>query len=329
MKSFALMSPFANAQGSLTPPAKVSFSLAVTGVVIILIVLSVLFLAVSSPANSNFALFFAFSLVSMSLVSVWLTRRNLQGLVFQPGAVNRGFSHQPLQFRLVVENPSRLSRPSLTLRLGPHPIQRFELPALSQKTLVVGLNHTGRGHYSLSQLKVTSDYPIGFFRVSLPLSITLRSWVLPVAKAKHIPIELKEALEPPDERDLDQLRDYSPGDALNRIHWKHYARTGRLVVKDYEKSDEEQTATSGGIWLEWSNTAGPIEQRISQLVAMADWAKEQEICFGLRLPSVELPQSLGLGHYQRCLFLLAEYECPREQVYFGLLRGPVLVGEPS
>jgi len=30
------------------------------------------------------------------------------------------------------------------------------------------------------------------------------------------------------------LRDYRQGDAMNQIHWKSFARHGKLIVKEYQ-----------------------------------------------------------------------------------------------
>jgi uncharacterized protein (DUF58 family) len=38
------------------------------------------------------------------------------------------------------------------------------------------------------------------------------------------------------------LRDYRPGDPLQRVHWKSFARTGKPVVKDYQDEFFERHA---------------------------------------------------------------------------------------
>ncbi len=44
------------------------------------------------------------------------------------------------------------------------------------------------------------------------------------------------------------IRDYRNGDSLRSVHWKLTARTGKTVVREYEKADEERLAWAVFIW---------------------------------------------------------------------------------
>ena len=133
-----------------------TFRLVSAGYLVLGLILIIVFLALSSPSNSNFALFFAFSLISISLVSIWLTRRNILGLHITPDSTSRPSTPgEPLKIKLYAENPSQIHRPSLTLRMGNLAIKRFEIPPSSKQRLEIELNHNGRGCYQINQLNLT------------------------------------------------------------------------------------------------------------------------------------------------------------------------------
>ena len=100
-----------------------------------------------------------------------------------------------------------------------------------------------RGRFTLGPLSVVSGDPLGLFELKRDLQVTSDIVVYPAM----IPIP---SFAPP----LGQLpggdavrqrthyittnvsgvRDYAPGDSFNRIHWRSTARTGRLIVKEFE-----------------------------------------------------------------------------------------------
>jgi uncharacterized protein (DUF58 family) len=100
-----------------------------------------------------------------------------------------------------------------------------------------------RGRFTLGPLTLVSGDPLGLFEFRRDLKVTSNIVVYPAM----IPIP---SFVPP----LGQLpggdavrqrthyvttnvsgvRDYAPGDSFNRIHWRSTARTGRLIVKEFE-----------------------------------------------------------------------------------------------
>lgn len=100
-----------------------------------------------------------------------------------------------------------------------------------------------RGRFTLGPLTLVSGDPLGLFEFKRDLRVSSNIVVYPAM----IPIP---SFVPP----LGQLpggdavrqrthyvttnvsgvRDYAPGDSFNRIHWRSTARTGRLIVKEFE-----------------------------------------------------------------------------------------------
>jgi len=100
-----------------------------------------------------------------------------------------------------------------------------------------------RGRFTLGPITVRSGDPFGFFKrikhipqtiglVVYPATIDLPYFALPLGElpgggARRQRTHYITA-------NVASVRDYFPGDSFNRIHWRSTARTGRLIVKEFE-----------------------------------------------------------------------------------------------
>ncbi|GAB4400307.1 MAG: DUF58 domain-containing protein [Anaerolineales bacterium] len=100
-----------------------------------------------------------------------------------------------------------------------------------------------RGRFRLGPVDMTSGDAFGLFRITRRVEATASVVVYPYA------VDLPAFLPPSGElpggdalrrkthhitTNVSGVRDYEPGDSFNRIHWKSTARTGRLIVKEFE-----------------------------------------------------------------------------------------------
>lgn len=117
--------------------------------------------------------------------------------------------------------------------LGPHRRQRWLVRTLCYR----------RGRYRLGPMSLASGDPLGLFRVERVLTATSSLVVYPPT------LDLPGFAPPLGElpggeamryrthhvtTNVSSVRDYQPGDSFNRIHWRSTARTGRLIVKEFE-----------------------------------------------------------------------------------------------
>lgn len=100
-----------------------------------------------------------------------------------------------------------------------------------------------RGEYRLGPLTLRSGDPLGIFEhikfipqvsniIIYPATIPLHNFHLPEGR-----IPGGEATRRRTHyltTNVSTVRDYAPGDSFNRIHWRTTARTGRLMVKEFE-----------------------------------------------------------------------------------------------
>jgi uncharacterized protein (DUF58 family) len=156
---------------------------------------------------------------------------------------------RPLEERLSVRNTSRV--PKLWLEVRDH----SDLPG-HEASLVVDSLAPGRervwvvrslcrerGRFRLGPLSLTSGDPFGLFQVTrhlpqttnivvYPMTFDLPDFTLPLG-----PMPGGDALRRRTHyvtANASGVRDYSPGDSFNRIHWRSTARRDRLIVKEFE-----------------------------------------------------------------------------------------------
>ncbi|WP_372012829.1 DUF58 domain-containing protein [Pseudoxanthomonas sp. 10H] len=98
-----------------------------------------------------------------------------------------------------------------------------------------------------------------------------------------------------------QLRAYRAGDPRRSVAWKHSARRGSLVVREYERARQQDVV------LDWGGLRGlAYEARVSRLAAWVDMAEREGRRYRLQLPA-QPPLGPGNGpeHHHACLRALA------------------------
>ncbi len=153
--------------------------------------------------------------------------------------------------RLILENTGPL--PKLWLELKDNsdlPLHRASrvisnLGGKRQQSWHVHTPCYQRGRFTLGPLSVYSSDPFGLFMLKkdLPRSFTSHVVVFPFAAdlpAFQPPVGEQTGGDVVRRRthyvttNVSGIRDYVPGDSFNRIHWPSTARTGELMVKEFE-----------------------------------------------------------------------------------------------
>ena len=119
-------------------------------------------------------------------------------------------------------------------------------------TLRLGFTPRRRGRIEFSGLTLGQPDPLGLVKglarvtlagrvIALPKRYRLPEIALP-GRRKFQPGGISLAASVGDSEEFLALRDYRPGDPLQRVHWKSYARTGKPVVKEYQDEFFERHA---------------------------------------------------------------------------------------
>ena len=260
--------------------------------------------------NYSLALGHAFTFLVAGLVAAALlqTYRNLAGIAVAPLAAGEAFAGTRIAFTLSLANPGAARHAiSVTARTG-QPVG-VDLPAASTRQVQVTLLAPRRGHIELGRVTLSTDFPLGLWRgwayVHFPLSGIV--YPAPEAPAARLPpgldgSDFRRSARASD-AELAGLRDYHPGDPLNRIAWKAVARGAGWYTKQFEG-----TGGAGTLEFDWSELSGlDTEARLARLAAWILAAEREARAFSLRLPGTELPAGSGAGHRRAALTALALY----------------------
>jgi uncharacterized protein (DUF58 family) len=117
------------------------------------------------------------------------------------------------------------------------------LPGHQRRRWVSRTPCTMRGKFTLGPATLISGDPFGIFRLERTLSSTSEIIVYP--RMVDLSAFALPSAELPGGQDLrsrayhvtpnvSTVREYAPGDSFNRIHWRSTARTGQLMVKEFE-----------------------------------------------------------------------------------------------
>jgi len=216
------------------------------GIVFIWLIVLVVAITTSQPLYDQIAYVVSLTIVisylwaKISAGSVEFTRhapsrRSQVGRYLEEQFTVRNTSLLPklwLEVRDLSELPGH--RPSRVLTsLGPRRKRGWTVRTLC--------NH--RGRFRLGPVELTSGDAFGLFRNTRKMEVVGSVVVYPYA------VDLPTFLPPGGElpggdalrrkthhitTNVSGVRDYEPGDSFNRIHWKSTARTGRLIVKEFE-----------------------------------------------------------------------------------------------
>jgi uncharacterized protein (DUF58 family) len=259
--------------------------------------------------NYSLSLGHALTFLVAGLVAAALlqTYRNLAGIAISPLAAGEAFAGSAIGFTLSLANAGGERRGVVvTPRSGAS--VRVDLPAGATRPVQFSVPAPTRGRVALGRVTISTDFPLGLWRGWAYVHFPVTGIVYPAPEVP--PRLLPPGLEGVDVRrstrandaELAGLRDYHPGDPLNRIAWKAVARGAGWYTKQFE-------GTGGGGTLEFTWSELPpglgVELRLSRLSAWILAAEREARAFGLTLPGTDLPAGSGAGHRRAALTALA------------------------
>ncbi len=227
----------------LRPPRRLSFTR--EGKIIVILSVGVGFAAINTGNNLLYLLLGW--LLSFIIASGILSEMSLRALVVERRPPPRVFAGEPFLMEVVIKN-GKPNRASYSIEVedlqGKTPIDKrcyfLKIPeAKSQRT---SYRHTfvRRGLYTLSGYRLATKFPFALFRKSRDVDAKLVVLVYPARVA--VPRPPPRAATRGDavadrlgrRGEFFGLRERRPGDDRRDVHWKSSARSGRLLVREYE-----------------------------------------------------------------------------------------------
>lgn len=258
--------------------------------------------------ENNLILALCFLMISLFVVAILHTYRNLSGLSLRAGGGRSGFVGGQGSIEVVLIARRRAHR-ALWLRWLDQPPQEASVESGEEIGLWLNLPLVRRGPVRPPRLRVESRYPLGLVRAWSLVSLdqVCLAWPRPLesidcpADGGDRERRVAEVAQSGSE-EFRGLRDYAPGDPLSQVDWKSYARGRGLHIKLFEEP------ASGRLWLRYDLLEGrPAEQRLSILCHWVLRLSGENRPFALRLPGAELAPGRGEEQRLRALDLLARH----------------------
>jgi uncharacterized protein (DUF58 family) len=216
-------------------------------------------------------------------------------------------------------------------------LAEMPLPFLEQQPVNVKIHFTPlrRGKLTFAQSVIAKPDLFGLFRsltmldnpqscLVLPQRYPVKPLTLPGRRRYQVGgVSLANSVG--DSTEFMSLRDYRPGDPLNRLHWKSYAKHGKLIVKEYQ----EEYFVRRALVLDTFNAAShaQFEAAVSVAASLAMSERQHEALLDLMFVGEQaycFTAGRGVDHLPRLQEILAAVQ-PSAQGAFSELQQAVLV----
>lgn len=264
-----------------------------------------MFLLAVSYSN-NLLLIFTLFLFGLNLIWVIQSHFHLGRLKLQSVNVLDGFSGESVLVEILWKNSPD----------GPVKWE-MQLETTDENVPVTGSvhfeSHT-RGHAILPRrgiwnfrfLKVRTEMPFGLYQTWVWFPVEVRAYAYP-ARLKEVPPVHKESdlFDGEDStlikgsHDVLNLAPYQ-GEESRKISWKHYAKSGELVVREGEELSKQL------VHFTVMKDIPEKELMLSRMATQMVLCVHQDVMFTLETPSFKADARSGLKHLHECLRELAK-----------------------
>lgn len=260
--------------------------------------------------QNNMVLALAFFMVSLFIVTILHTYANLSGLRIRFESATSAFAGDDVEFVFSLEGKNAtVENLEFRWQSSGYLVKNIDV-GKSEKTLVsVPLRSAARGWLTPGRLLVKSEYPLGLLRCGTWLRWRVAALVYPrpleVPEPPSIAVNEEGEVEHPIRggEDFSHLTNYRPGDPINHIAWKPFARGKGLFIKEFSQT------VSREIWLDFNAVAAADSE--TKLSGLCYWALEYELRdenYGLRLPGTVIPPGKGHEHKLEVMRALASFD---------------------
>ena len=227
----------------LRPPRRLSFTR--EGRIIVILSVGVGFAAINTGNNLLYLLLGW--LLSFIIASGVLSEATLRDLVVERRPPPRIWAGEPFLMEVVIKN-KKPKRASYSIEVedlqGGTPIDKrcyfLKIPEGKQQRTSYRHTFVRRGLYTLTGYRLATKFPFALFRKSRDVDAPHEVLVYPArVPVPRPPPRASVRGEMTADRlgrrgEFFGLRERRPGDDRRDIHWKSSARTGRLLVREYE-----------------------------------------------------------------------------------------------
>jgi uncharacterized protein (DUF58 family) len=280
------------------------------GVVFAAMVFAMLLGSLNYNASLGFTL--TFLLTGLGLVLMHHCHNNLLGTAIKFLGAAPVFAGERAEFKIAVSNDAPVARLELELQHGTHTAGPVDIADGATEVLRIGLATERRGWIALERFRVETRYPARLFRAWTWVHMDARCLVYPRPADTGRPLPAGtgfgiDGQHQAGDDDFAGLRAATPGDPLQRIAWKAYARNDLLLLKEFSSGTGEPCLLDWDLLPELD-----VEQRLAQLTRWCLDADAAGRSIALRLPGTKIPFGVGPTHLAACLEALALFDAGRD-----------------
>ncbi|MEX2475486.1 DUF58 domain-containing protein [Marinobacter sp.] len=286
-----------------------------TGAGVVFGVLLLIMLITGINYQNSLIYLLTFLLGALLVAAMHQTHRNLSGLELTLVQAGDGFVGDLLPFRFRAVS-GKNDAVAIALCWDELIVDQHHVAAKQSADMVITVASARRGYFRPDRIRIETRFPFGLLKAW--------SWVRPVTcgivypqpvPAPDVPGTVTDGDDQDNARSRDgsdhvDMRPWREGDPSQRVQWKRYARTGQMVMADWEG---EQGSPH---WLDYHAFPGvDVELRLSYLTAQVLERERSGTLFGLNLPGQVIEPDTGPAHTARCLKCLAVFgrEKPRDE----------------
>lgn len=261
--------------------------------------------------NNGAAYLLCFVLTSLTIVSLAHAWVNLQGLQVSVESIAPVFAGDDVAASVVVTGRNARSHFGVNISgSGGEPtVVENDIASASPSRLEVRFPSPNRGHYRNVPLRITSEYPLGFFTARQSVQVAHDFYVYPEPRGSApFPVSVAPTRQPRDGvrhegDDFGGTRMWRPGESQRHIDWKAAARNPTLLTKQWTGETDEI------LYFDWEALPSlGVEARLSQLAKWVVSAERNFETYELRLPGKIVRAGRGEQHFHECLRALASFE---------------------
>ncbi|HXH29418.1 MAG TPA: DUF58 domain-containing protein [Bacteriovoracaceae bacterium] len=255
--------------------------------------------------SNNLLLIFSLFLFGFNLIWVIQTHYHLQALRPSQVTTRNGHAGEPLSVHVRWKSSPRapvnwtICMEKGNLSLPFHTYNETETESLGSVTV------PHRGLWRWEHLKVASHMPFGLYQVWIYFPLDAVTYVYPPLSRVKFPVqethwetEGETPVAKTGHGDISHLNSYQGADSA-RISWKHYARSGNLIVKEGEALQATQVTFRLTI-----PDSGAKEEYLSQLATQMVECYQRQVPFTFQTSGSIYGPDTSERHLHDCLKLI-------------------------
>jgi len=188
------------------------------------------------------------------------------------------------------------------------------IPPGEARAELISQSFDRRGLYHLDGLRLSTQFPFGFFRRGERISVSGEVLVYPsireISSDFHLLPFLPGKLEgrrPGQGESLYAIRKYNEGESARLIHWKATAKTGKLMAREYAREEESEFCLilDTIIHTQGQENLARFEKAVSLAASLAAHFVHEAADFEFLTSREYVPRGTGTDHLYRILRSLA------------------------